>query len=117
MNTKNPAAVALGKLGGSANTVAQNQARRKNGKKGGRPRNNMRAELYIGHGNLELEFESSEDRNRFMQLNQHPGFESHADRRVRIKPEMFDLGYVWPIQFLTRTSPRNNPNPKPRKRK
>jgi hypothetical protein len=35
---KNKAAVMLGKLGGSANTKAQNDARRKNGKKGGRPK-------------------------------------------------------------------------------
>ncbi len=36
---KNPAAVALGKLGGSRNTPAQNAARAKNGKLGGRPKN------------------------------------------------------------------------------
>jgi hypothetical protein len=35
---KNPAAVALGKLGGSANTEKQNAARRKNGRNGGRPK-------------------------------------------------------------------------------
>ena len=35
---KNPAAVALGSLGGKATTEAQNAARRKNGKKGGRPK-------------------------------------------------------------------------------
>jgi hypothetical protein len=35
---KNPAAVALGRLGGSANTKAQNAARAKNAKKGGRPK-------------------------------------------------------------------------------
>lgn len=32
------AAAALGKLGGSANTPAQNKARASNGRKGGRPR-------------------------------------------------------------------------------
>jgi hypothetical protein len=36
--TKNPAAVALGRLGGKAGTEAQNAARRLNGKKGGRKR-------------------------------------------------------------------------------
>ena len=35
---KNEAAAALGRLGGSANTAAQNEARRTNGAKGGRPR-------------------------------------------------------------------------------
>ncbi len=35
---KNPAAVQLGRLGGKAGTEAQNEARRQNGKKGGRPR-------------------------------------------------------------------------------
>ena len=39
---KNPAAVALGSLGGKANTEAQNAARRENGKKGGRPRTKKR---------------------------------------------------------------------------
>lgn len=34
----NPAAVALGRLGGSRNTPAQQEARRINGKKGGQPR-------------------------------------------------------------------------------
>ena len=40
MNTegKNPAAVALGKLGRAANTKAQKEAARSNGKKGGRPK-------------------------------------------------------------------------------
>lgn len=38
MITKNPAAVALGSLGGSRNTPAQNAARAKNGKLGGRPK-------------------------------------------------------------------------------
>lgn len=33
----NPAQI-LGSLGGKANTAAQNAARRRNGKKGGRPR-------------------------------------------------------------------------------
>ena len=35
---KNPAAVALGRLGGSRNTTKQNAARAKNAKKAGRPR-------------------------------------------------------------------------------
>lgn len=35
---KNPHAVALGRKGGSANTEAQNAARRENGKLGGRPK-------------------------------------------------------------------------------
>lgn len=35
---KNPAAVALGRLGGSAATEAQKAAARRNGRKGGRPR-------------------------------------------------------------------------------
>ena len=35
---KNTAAVALGSLGGKANTEAQNRARAENSKKGGRPR-------------------------------------------------------------------------------
>lgn len=35
---KNPAAVALGRLGGKAKTEAQAAARRENGKKGGRPK-------------------------------------------------------------------------------
>ena len=39
---KNPAAVALGRKGGKANTEAQNAARRENGKKGGRPRTKKR---------------------------------------------------------------------------
>lgn len=37
MGRKNPAAVALGRRGGKANTPAQNAARKANGKKGGRP--------------------------------------------------------------------------------
>jgi len=37
-NQKNPAAVALGRLGRAANTTAQQAAARKNGKKGGRPK-------------------------------------------------------------------------------
>jgi hypothetical protein len=36
--TKNRAAQALGRLGGAANTTAQQKARRKNGTLGGRPR-------------------------------------------------------------------------------
>lgn len=39
---KNPAAVALGRLGGSANTPAQNAARAKNAKKGGWPKGRPR---------------------------------------------------------------------------
>lgn len=39
---KNPAAVALGRLGGSANTKAQNDARAKNAKKGGWPKGRPR---------------------------------------------------------------------------
>jgi hypothetical protein len=35
---KNPSAVALGRLGGSAATAAQKAAARRNGRKGGRPR-------------------------------------------------------------------------------
>jgi hypothetical protein len=38
MAKKNSAAVSLGRLGGKANTLAQNAARRENGKKGGRPK-------------------------------------------------------------------------------
>lgn len=38
MTKKNPAAVALGRLGGKANTPAQQAARAKNAKLGGRPR-------------------------------------------------------------------------------
>lgn len=34
---KNTAAVALGRMGGSRNTPAQNEARKRNGKLGGRP--------------------------------------------------------------------------------
>jgi len=34
---KNPAAVALGKLGGAVSSDAKTRAARKNGKKGGRP--------------------------------------------------------------------------------
>lgn len=34
----NPHAAALGRLGGSKNTPAQNAARAKNGRKGGRPK-------------------------------------------------------------------------------
>lgn len=36
--TKNPAAVALGALGGSARTARKSAAARRNGRKGGRPR-------------------------------------------------------------------------------
>jgi hypothetical protein len=38
LDGKNPAAVALGKLGRSANTPAQKKAARANGKQGGRPK-------------------------------------------------------------------------------
>jgi hypothetical protein len=38
MPRKNPAAVALGRRGGKANTPAQQAARAENGKKGGAPR-------------------------------------------------------------------------------
>ena len=38
MNKKNPAAVALGKLGGSKKSDKKAAAVRKNGKKGGRPK-------------------------------------------------------------------------------
>lgn len=38
MSKKNPAAVALGKLGGAATSDAKAEAARTNGKKGGRPR-------------------------------------------------------------------------------
>ena len=45
--SKNPAAVALGRLGGSVNSRAQNEARKRNGKLGGwpkgRPRKNKTA--------------------------------------------------------------------------
>jgi hypothetical protein len=37
MTTKNPAAIALGRLGGSQNTPAQVKARLKNAKRAGRP--------------------------------------------------------------------------------
>ena len=40
---KNPNAVALGKLGGKSKTAAKVNASRKNGKKGGRPRNATRS--------------------------------------------------------------------------
>jgi hypothetical protein len=36
--SKNPAAVALGRLGGSKATRAQKEAARRNGRKGGRPK-------------------------------------------------------------------------------
>ena len=38
----NPHAKALGRLGGKANTPAQNAARRENGKLGGRPKTRKR---------------------------------------------------------------------------
>jgi hypothetical protein len=40
--SKNPAAVALGKLGGAACTPAQNAARKRNAKKGGWPKGRKR---------------------------------------------------------------------------
>ncbi len=39
--SKNPAAVALGRLGGKKKTEAQTLARRDNGKKGGRPKKKL----------------------------------------------------------------------------
>jgi hypothetical protein len=36
--TKNPAAVALGRLGGAKKSTAKSEASRANGKKGGRPK-------------------------------------------------------------------------------
>jgi hypothetical protein len=39
MTTKNPHAVALGSLGGRAKTPKKIKAAKKNGKKGGRPKN------------------------------------------------------------------------------
>jgi hypothetical protein len=45
--TKNPAAVALGRLGGSKNTGAQNAARRINGRKGGKPRKKTEADVQM----------------------------------------------------------------------
>ena len=42
MAKKNPAAVALGRLGGKAKSAAQDAARRENGKKGGRPKKVIR---------------------------------------------------------------------------
>lgn len=38
---KNPAAVALGKLGGAVRSQAKAEACRRNGRKGGRPRKNQ----------------------------------------------------------------------------
>jgi hypothetical protein len=43
MARKNPAAVALGKLGGRVRSDAKAKAARENGKKGGRPRKKPRA--------------------------------------------------------------------------
>ena len=40
--TKNPAAVALGRLGGLSRSSAKSAASRENGKKGGRPRKHPR---------------------------------------------------------------------------
>jgi len=40
---KNPAAVALGRLGGRPKTAAKARAARENGKKGGRPRKQVAA--------------------------------------------------------------------------
>lgn len=43
MTAKNPAAVALGKLGGSKKSERKADAVRRNGKKGGRPSNRSKA--------------------------------------------------------------------------
>jgi len=43
MKRKNPAAVALGRKGGKANSAAQNAARRANGALGGRPKTPARS--------------------------------------------------------------------------
>jgi hypothetical protein len=42
MTRKNPAAVALGRLGGRATSPAKRRAARENGRKGGRPRKTKR---------------------------------------------------------------------------
>jgi hypothetical protein len=44
MKPKNPAAVALGKLGGKARSEAKAKAARENGKRGGRPRKTQKPE-------------------------------------------------------------------------
>lgn len=44
---KNPAAVALGKLGGSVKSAKKTAAVRENGKKGGRPRKNRTAQRTV----------------------------------------------------------------------
>jgi hypothetical protein len=51
---KNPAAVTLGRLGGSANTTAQNRARAKNAKKGGWPKGRKREKPLRKNGNQEV---------------------------------------------------------------
>ena len=57
MAMKNQHAQALGKLGGKANTPAQNAARRENGKLGGRPKKRKRRKP-----NAEIADKGSEDR-------------------------------------------------------
>jgi hypothetical protein len=42
---KNPAAVALGRLGGKIKTAAKAEAARRNGKLGGRPRKNQKTKV------------------------------------------------------------------------
>lgn len=55
--TKNKAAVALGKLGGKKNTPAQNAARAKNGKKGGRPKKHKQA-VKLGRKGLKITYDN-----------------------------------------------------------
>lgn len=49
MEKKNPHAIALGRKGGAANTVAQAEARARNGRNGGRPSVYRRS----AHGHVE----------------------------------------------------------------
>ncbi len=46
MKDKNPAAVALGKLGGLAKSKKKAEAVRKNGKKGGRPKKLKASDIF-----------------------------------------------------------------------